>query len=86
MPISFTLENGAEQLQAFFPKVNTLRYLDNLQVTEIEPLIAFLETSFYSKDIVPEAVLKMRSELETELKEKGKIYIQKDSGLFEAIK
>lgn len=86
MPLSFTLENGAEQLQEFFPSVDMLRYPDSLQVTEIEPLIAFFETSFYAKDIQPEALQEVRNEMESELKEKGRIFIQKDSGLFEAIK
>jgi len=84
MPMSFTLENGGEQLQAFFSKVDMLRYQDNLQVTDIKPLIAYFETGFYSKDITPEIFLELRAELEAELKENGKIFIQKDSGLFEA--
>src|SRR5215216_5410148 len=86
MPLSFTLENGREQLQAFFPQVDLFRYHDRLEVTEIKPLIAFFETSFFSKDIVADILDEIVREMETELKEKGKILIQKDSGLFEAAK
>jgi ubiquinone/menaquinone biosynthesis C-methylase UbiE len=86
MPISFTLENGAEQLSACFSQLDILRYRDSLHVTEIEPLIAFFHASFFSTEIMPEALLEIRDELETELKEKGRILISKDSGLFEAIK
>src|SRR5690349_8629884 len=32
----FTLENGREQLLPFFPQIETLRYEDDLQVTEVE--------------------------------------------------
>ncbi|MGZ9224769.1 MAG: class I SAM-dependent methyltransferase [Anaerolineales bacterium] len=86
MPISFTLENGAKQLHACFSKVDILRYPDSLHVTEIEPLIAFFNASFFSTEITPEALREIHSELEIELKEKGSIFIAKDSGLFEAIK
>jgi ubiquinone/menaquinone biosynthesis C-methylase UbiE len=86
MPISFTLENGGEQLQPYFSKVDLHRYEDSLHVTEIEPLVAYFETSFFSKDIVAKTLSEIRTEWETQLKEKGKIFIAKDSGLFEAIK
>jgi SAM-dependent methyltransferase len=86
MPISFTLENGAKQLHVCFSKVGLVRYQDSLHVTEIEPLIDFFNASFLSTEITPEALLEIRSELEIELKEKGAIFITKDSGLFEAFK
>ena len=86
MPISFTLENGDEQLQPYFSKVDVQRYQDSLNVTEIEPLIAYFQTSFFSAEISPKALDEIRKELETELQERGKIFIAKDSGLFEALK
>lgn len=86
MPLSFTLENGAEQLNASFSKAEMFRYPDSLLVTEIEPLIAFFQASFFSKEITPEALLEIRAEWEKELNEKGRIFISKDSGLFEAVK
>jgi ubiquinone/menaquinone biosynthesis C-methylase UbiE len=86
MPISFTLENGIEQLQPYFTKVGLHCYADSLHVTKVEPLIAYFQTSFFSAEISPQALAETREELETELKAKGKIFIAKDSGLFEAIK
>lgn len=86
MPITFTLENGAEQLRALFSKVEMCRYEDSLHVTDVEPLIAFFRASFFSTEITREALEEIRNELETELKEKGMIFIAKDSGLFEAVK
>ena len=82
----FLLENGAEQLQAFFDTVRMDRYSDNLEVTEIEPLIAYIRSSIPSADIVDSELDRIRLELELELEHKGKIFISKDSGLFMAVK
>jgi len=83
---SFTLENGLDQLKSFFSNVTMIRYEDNLQVTEVEPIMAYIRSSIRASELAEDAVLKIRNDLETELKEKGKIFIRKDSGLFEAIK
>lgn len=82
----FTLENGLGQLKPFFPNVTLSRYEDNLQVTELEPLIAYLHSGIRAGELSEEEFAKLRSDLEKELQEKGKIFIQKDSGLFEAVK
>ena len=83
---SFTLENGLEQLKPFFSVVTMIRYEDNLQVTEVEPIMAYIRSSIRASELAEDAVLKIRNDLEKELKEKGNIFIRKDSGLFEAIK
>ncbi|HEX5570615.1 MAG TPA: class I SAM-dependent methyltransferase [Ktedonobacterales bacterium] len=38
----FTLENGAEQLAPYFEQIETRRYDDALDVTEPEPLVAYI--------------------------------------------
>lgn len=38
----FTLENGAEQLAPYFEEIETRRYDDALDVTEVEPLVAYI--------------------------------------------
>lgn len=83
---SFTLENGFDQLKPFFAEVRLARYEDNLQVTEVEPIIAYIRSSIHVSELSEDAMLEIRNDLETELKEKGSIFIRKDSGLFEAIK
>ena len=83
---SFTLENGREQLEPFFSEVTMIRYEDNLQVTEIEPIIAYLRSSIRVSEMPEDCVLEIQKDLEKELKQKGSIFIRKDSGLFEAIK
>lgn len=82
----FTLENGLEQLNQFFLQVTFSRYPDNLYVTEVKPIIAYLRSSIHATELSEEKLANIQFDLEKELKEKGKIFISKDSGLFEAVK
>ncbi|HJS18439.1 MAG TPA: class I SAM-dependent methyltransferase [Anaerolineales bacterium] len=82
----FTLENGLEQLKPYFSQVTLSHYPDSLQVTEVKPIIAFILSTTYAAKVSEEELAKLEIELEQELREKGKIFIQKDSGLFEAVK
>ena len=82
----FTLENGLEQLNQFFSQVTVSRYPDSLHVTEVQPIIAFIRSSIHATELSEERLANIQLYLEKELKEKGKIYISKDSGLFETIK
>lgn len=82
----FTLENGLAQLQPFFPNVTVSRYEDNLHVTEMEPLMAYFRSMARASELSDEGFAKLEADLENELKEKGRIFITKDSGLFEAVK
>jgi ubiquinone/menaquinone biosynthesis C-methylase UbiE len=81
----FTLENGQEQLQKFFSQVAISRYVDNLEVTEIDPLIAYIRSSIGATDLSEEKLGELKKDLTTILKKEGKIFITKDSGLFEAL-
>ncbi len=83
---SFTLENGIEQLTPFFSKVSLARYEDNLHVTELEPIMAYLRSGIRDRALSETELAHLQQHLEKELKEKGKLFIAKDSGLFEAIK
>ena len=82
----FTLESGLEQLKPFFPNVTLSRYEDNLQVTETEPIMAYIRSSLRATELSESELAQVRVDLEKELKEKGRIFITKDSGLFEAVK
>jgi hypothetical protein len=66
--------------------VTLSRYEDNLHVTEIEPMMAYVRSSLRAADLSEAELAKVRVDLENELKEKGRIFITKDSGLFEAVK
>jgi ubiquinone/menaquinone biosynthesis C-methylase UbiE len=82
----FTLENGLEQLQNVFSQVNKSQYADNLEVTEIDPLIAYIRSSISATDLSEEKLGGLKKELTAVLEKEGKIFITKDSGLFEAMK
>jgi SAM-dependent methyltransferase len=84
--VPFTLENGLDQLKPYFPQVRVSRYKDNLHVTEIEPLMAYIHSGVRVGELSAEELARLQRDLEKELKKKRKIFISKDSGLFEAIK
>ena len=82
----FTLENGAEQLRPYFPNVALSRYEDNLEITEIEPIMAYIRSGIRVSELSEDELATLQQELERELSEDGRIFISKDSGLFEATK
>jgi hypothetical protein len=75
-----------EQLAPFFANITVSRYEDSLLVTEVEPMIAYLRSSIRASEISEEELAKVKAELEKEIKQNGKIFISKDTGLFEALK
>lgn len=83
--LSFTLENGLEQLKPFFSNVGLSRYEDNLHVTELEPIVAYIRSGISFYDLKENELEKLKQELQNELTQTGEIFISKDSGLFEAI-
>jgi ubiquinone/menaquinone biosynthesis C-methylase UbiE len=82
----FLLENGWEQLTPFFSEVNISRYEDNLLVTELEAIMAYIHSGIRVKELSEKELANLQQYLEKELKGKGRIFIRKDSGLFEAVK
>jgi ubiquinone/menaquinone biosynthesis C-methylase UbiE len=82
----FTLENGLGQLQTVFSQVKKLQYADNLEVTGIDALIAYIRSSIGSADLSEGKLDEVKKELLGVLEKEGKILIKKDSGLFEALK
>jgi ubiquinone/menaquinone biosynthesis C-methylase UbiE len=82
----FTLNNGLEQLTPFFSQVDIKRYDDNLRITEVEPLMDFIQSTYRAKELSVSALAKIRQEIEELLEAKGEIFITKDSGLFMAVK
>jgi SAM-dependent methyltransferase len=84
--LPFVLKNGGEQLGEFFDTVSLFRYQDSLEVTEVEPVIAYLRSGIAASDLLEHELARVRDDLEKELQENGRILISKDSGLFKAIK
>lgn len=83
---SFLLENGMDLLKPFFSRVRVSRYEDDLRVTELEPLVAYVRSAVPASDLRKDKLEKLKLELQNTLNQEGKIFITKDSGLFEAIK
>ena len=82
----FTLENGLAQLQSYFSQVEIRRYEDNLRITEIEPLMAYIHSSSRITAFSESALAELRGELERELQSTGVLLVTKDAGLFAAVK
>jgi ubiquinone/menaquinone biosynthesis C-methylase UbiE len=82
----FTLENGKQQLKNVFSKVKKSHYDDNLQVTEVEPIMAYIRSSIGATDLSEDKLGELKKDLTAVLEKEGKIFITKDSGLFEALK
>jgi hypothetical protein len=86
MTAPFVLENGLEQLEPYFSEVKLSRYDDNLQVTDVELLMAYIRSMIRAGELSKPEFASLRQDLEKEVHEKGQIFISKDSGLFEAVK
>jgi SAM-dependent methyltransferase len=85
----FSLENGAEQLGTAFAHV-ALRYTDSLVVTEAEPLLAYILSSWQVQntlaglDVVDrqDRLTMLRALIDEQLQVDGQITVTKDSGVF----
>lgn len=76
--VDFRVENGAEQLAEYFVQIDLERFPDSLEVTEVEPVVAFVRSFTDELDGVEEAV---RSEIERS----GRFHVTKSTGLFTAV-
>ena len=87
LPESFLIENGAERLERWFSHVVMRRYVDQLIITEADPLIAYVRST-----AVGESVLKgdraqaFKRFVESEMASRGTIVVNKDTGIFEALR
>ena len=81
----FTLENGLAQLAPFFEDIELRHYDDGLDVTEIEPLVAYvlsIDAPGYSEDeVIATIAAKVR---EVMWRQNGVFHITKSVGLFVA--
>jgi ubiquinone/menaquinone biosynthesis C-methylase UbiE len=82
----FTLESGMDDLKAVFSRVEKIQYLDNLRVTELQPLMDYMRSSIGAADISQNEIQKLERELAEKINKDGEIFITKDSGLFKALK
>jgi ubiquinone/menaquinone biosynthesis C-methylase UbiE len=84
---TFTLENGAEQLAPWFTHIELRRYKDNLEITKVEPLVAYIMSMVDARSIFAgEKLSELVSYLERAIATQGAIHITKDSGMFQALR
>lgn len=82
---TFSLENGAKQLEPYFSKVEIERYRDSLEVTNIDDLMEYI----YSGITFKNACKMSRDEVRNKLlgcMEDGVLKLPKDPGMFVAEK
>ncbi len=82
---NFNLENGEQAIATRFADVELKRYGDSLAVTEVDPIMAFVESSTTMR-ARPARLGALRASLEADLAASGAIRITKDAGLFAALK
>ena len=83
---AFTLENGTAQLQEFFPRVDVFHYEDNLRVTDVSAILAYVRSMTSTAEFSEAQFQSIEREFTDAMKTNGEIFITKDSGLFEAQK
>lgn len=78
----FTLENGAHQLLPHFADVRACWFDDELAVTEVEPLVAYILSG--SARLSADQVARLREVVTSRIAEDGALRIRKSVGMFEA--
>jgi hypothetical protein len=87
---NFNLQNGAEQLSAWFNEVALLRYEDSLAVTEARPLVDYLLSTMHGQELAKRVsaeefrrrLCTLKDSLDKELAARGSIHITKNMGIF----
>jgi SAM-dependent methyltransferase len=83
---AFTFENGTAQLQEFFPHVELSCYEDNLRVTDVPAIVAYVRSMTSTAEFSEEQFLSIEHEFAEAMRKNGEVFITKASGLFEARK
>ena len=81
---TFSLENGGEKLSKYFGEVNIERYIDSLEVKELDDLVEYIYSGITFKNICPFSKEETKNKL-SEHMENGVIKLPKDPGMFVAV-
>ncbi|ETW95150.1 MAG: hypothetical protein ETSY1_31800 [Candidatus Entotheonella factor] len=81
----FHLGNGEAHLAPWMTEVSLKRFDDALVVDEAEPLLAYM-CSGLRYQVEPDQIESLRAFLEQEIAQHGAIRVEKDVGMFEAIR
>jgi ubiquinone/menaquinone biosynthesis C-methylase UbiE len=77
--ISFTLENGAALLRRYFSEIEQRQYMDSLQVTNIDDLIAYIKSYNEVPDYIHDELYTL---VQNGFSKNGVFYIRKEQGMF----
>jgi ubiquinone/menaquinone biosynthesis C-methylase UbiE len=78
---SFGLENGPAQLAPFFAAVTMRRYQDALEVTEVEPVLAYVRSMAGLTAARPDGLARLEAAAAAAIRERGAFHISKDVGM-----
>lgn len=82
----FSLENGAPQLTPVFRSVELRRQENGLDITEVEPLVAYVNSTMSGARLDGSARERFATVVEREIAERGHFHVSKETGLFIATK
>ena len=82
----FGLESGLAPMQAAFGNVEVVKYPDSMAVTEVAPLIDYVNSTRMHRVASEDKIEALREFFEREISERGTFRISKDAGIFVAQK
>jgi SAM-dependent methyltransferase len=77
----FSLDKGGVEVARYFQNVRVVRYEDALNITQAEPLVAYILSMAVTAEVQNRRD-ELRQFIERDLSESGVIHITKESGLF----
>jgi SAM-dependent methyltransferase len=81
---TFGLENGAEQIGSAFGDIVEIPYFCNLEVTEAQPLLAYLHSNGGEEILSGKYDEPFLEQAQRQIDEQGHVFIQKSTGCFVA--
>ena len=82
---TFSLDNGRKQLEEFFSKVDIMRYVDSLEITDLDDLMEYIYSGITFRNVVTLSEEEVRRILEAHM-ENGVLKLPKEPGTFVAVK
>jgi SAM-dependent methyltransferase len=79
--VRFGLESGFEHMQKVFARVEVRRHDDALEVTEVQPIIDYIDSTRLGQHATAAQKTALREFAAAELRAHGTIHISKDTGL-----
>jgi hypothetical protein len=80
----FNLEHGAAALAVAFAHVECRKFDNDLHVTEVQPVLDYLESTQDATVLAPAVLKSIRQTVEASIAEQGAFRIRKSTGVFVA--